>query len=560
MSDRVVLYDTTLRDGTQREGLILSLADKIKIARRLDEFGFAYIEGGWPGSNPKDVDFFEAARSIEWKNAKLAAFGSTRHRSNRAETDPNLMAIVAAETPVVCIFGKSWLLHVREVLGATPEENLAMVADSVACPTAAGRETIYDAEHFFDGYKDDPAYALATLRASRGAGARTMVLCETNGGALPDEVTAIVRATMDALDADGAPEVIWGIHCHNDSELAVANSLAAVNAGCRHVQGTINGYGERCGNANLVSILADLELKTGYEPVPTGKLAELTDLSRYVAEIVNIAPDDHQPYVGRSAFAHKGGVHGAATARASSAYQHIDPGLVGNVMRLVVSELAGKANIQIRAEQLGQQLDDVDPKTLSQIVKQLEADGLAFEGAEASFELLVKRHKAGYARPFELCDYTVLVEQRGGAELLAEATVKVEVAGEVLHTAADGNGPVNALDTALRKALGAFYPQLYAVHLVDYKVRILDSEEATGAQTRVIIDSSNGPLEWSTMGSGTNIIAASCVALCDSLEYAIWKTGAEVRRRDERHFTTLAQPNGAASSARVDAARPARSE
>jgi 2-isopropylmalate synthase len=557
MSERVVLYDTTLRDGTQREGLIVSLADKIKIARRLDEFGFAYIEGGWPGSNPKDVDFFAAARSIEWKNAKLVAFGMTRHRSNRAETDPNLAAIVAAETPVVCIFGKSWLLHVRDVLGATPEENLAMVADSVAFPRAAGRELVYDAEHYFDGYKDDPAYALATLRAARDAGAATLVLCDTNGGTVTDELVEIVRASSAALAADGAqashaapasqaaPDVIWGIHCHNDSELAVANSLAAVANGVRHVQGTINGYGERCGNANLVSILADLELKTKYEPVPSGRLAELTEMSRYVAEIVNIAPDDHQPYVGRSAFAHKGGVHGAATARASRSYQHVDPGAVGNVMRLVVSELGGKANTQLRAEQLGQQMDGVDPKALSQLIKQLEADGLAFEGAEASFELLVKRHKVGYESPFTLCDYTVLVEQRGGAELLAEATVKVEVAGEVLHTAADGNGPVNALDTALRKALGAFYPVLDAVHLVDYKVRILDSLEATGAQTRVIIDSSNGALEWSTMGSGTNIIAASCQALCDSLEFAIWKTGAEVRRRDERHFTTAA--NGSTS-------------
>jgi 2-isopropylmalate synthase len=554
MNDRVVLYDTTLRDGTQREGLVVSLADKIKIARRLDEFGLAYIEGGWPGSNPKDVDFFAAARSIVWKNARLAAFGSTRHRANRAESDPNLVAIVAAGTPVVTIFGKSWLLHVRDVLGATPEENLAMVADSVAYPHVAGRELIYDAEHYFDGYKDDPAYALATLRAAREAGAGTLVLCDTNGGTLTDDLVEIVRATSAALGGDlasGAAEVVWGIHTHNDSELAVANSLAAVANGVRHVQGTINGYGERCGNANLVSILADIELKTKYEPVPSGRLGELTEISRYVAEIVNIAPDDHQPYVGRSAFAHKGGVHGAATARASTAYQHVDPGVVGNVMRLVVSELAGKANIQIRAEQLGQQLDDVDPKALSQIVKQLESAGLAFEGAEASFELLVKRHKAGYERPFQLCDYTVLVEQRGGAELLAEATVKVEVAGEVLHTAADGNGPVNALDSALRKALGAFYPQLDAVHLVDYKVRILDSEEATGAQTRVIIDSSNGPLEWSTMGSGTNIIAASCQALCDSLEYAIWKTGAEVRRRDERHFTTVAPANGAASAARA---------
>jgi 2-isopropylmalate synthase len=553
MSERVVLYDTTLRDGTQREGLVVSLADKIKIARRLDEFGLAYIEGGWPGSNPKDVDFFAAARSIQWKNAKLAAFGSTRHRSNRAETDPNLVAIVAAGTPVVTIFGKSWLLHVRDVLGATPEENLAMVADSVAFPAAAGREMVYDAEHYFDGYKDDPAYALATLRAARDAGAATLVLCDTNGGTLTDQLVLIVRATCAALAGDvagGAREVIWGIHCHNDSELAVANSLAAVANGVRHVQGTINGYGERCGNANLVSILADLELKTNYEPVPSGRLGELTEMARYVAEIVNIAPDDHQPYVGRSAFAHKGGVHGSATARASSAYQHVDPGVVGNVMRLVVSELGGKANTQLRAEQLGQQLDGVDPKALSLVIKQLEAEGLAFEGAEGSFELLVKRHKAGYEPPFALCDYTVLVEQRGGAELLAEATVKVEVAGEVLHTAADGNGPVNALDTALRKALGAFYPQLDSVHLVDYKVRILDSEEATAAQTRVIIDSSNGVLEWSTMGSGTNIIAASCQALCDSLEYAIWKTGAEVRRRDERHFTTVAPGNGAAGAAR----------
>jgi len=556
MSDRVVLYDTTLRDGTQREGLVVSLADKLKIARRLDAFGFAYIEGGWPGSNPKDVDFFEAAKSIGWKNAKLSAFGSTRHRSNRADNDPNLLAIVAAETPVVCIFGKSWLLHVRDVLGATPEENLAMVADSVAFPFAAGRELVYDAEHYFDGYKDDPAYALATLRAARDAGATTLVLCDTNGGTLTDELVEIVRGTRGALAADEAAakragDVIWGIHCHNDSEMAVANSLAAVAAGVRHVQGTINGYGERTGNANLVSILADLELKTRYEPVPSGKLGELTEMARYVAEIVNIAPDDHQPYVGRSAFAHKGGVHGSATARASSAYQHVDPSVVGNVMRLVVSELGGKANTQLRAEQLGQQLDGVDSKALSQVIKQLEADGLAFEGAEASFELLVKRHKPGYERPFSLCDFTVLVEQRGGAELLAEATVKVEVAGEVLHTAADGNGPVNALDSALRKALGAFYPELDAVHLVDYKVRILDSEEATGAQTRVIIDSSNGALEWSTMGSGTNIIAASCLALCDSLEYAIWKTGAEVRRRDERHFTTAVPTPGAPSAPRT---------
>ena len=548
MGDRIFLYDTTLRDGTQREGLIVSLADKIKISKKLDEFGFAYVEGGWPGSTPKDAEFFAAARNIAWKNAKIAAFGMTRHRNNSPAADPNLNALVEARTPVVTIFGKSWLLHVRDVLGATPDENLAMIRDSLAFCGVEGRETVYDAEHFFDGFKDDPEYALATLRAAREGGARTLTLCDTNGGTMPDEIAAILRRTREALEADAAPDVIWGIHCHNDSELAVANSLVAVANGARHVQGTINGYGERCGNANLVSILADLELKTEFLPVPSGRLAELTELSRYVAEIVNIAPDDHQPYVGRSAFAHKGGVHGAAVAKSDRAYQHVDPGVVGNVMRLVVSELGGKANTQIRAEQLGQQLDDVDPKALSQVIKQLEADGLAFEGAEGSFELLIRRHRPGYERPFELCDYTVLVEQRSGSELLAEATVKVEVAGEVLHTAAEGNGPVNALDSALRKALAAFYPELDAVHLVDYKVRILDSEEATAAQTRVIIDSSNGALEWSTMGTGTNIIGASCQALCDSLEYAIWKTGAEVRRRDERHFTTAAQPNGSAGA------------
>ena len=560
MSDQpVLLYDTTLRDGTQREGLIVSLADKIKIARRLDEFGLPYIEGGWPGSNPKDVDFFAAARSMTFRTARLAAFGSTRHRLNKPEEDPNLRALIEAETPVVTIFGKSWLLHVIEVLGATPEENLAMVGDSVAFTRAAGREVVYDAEHYFDGYKADGPYALATLRAGRDAGASTLVLCDTNGGTLTDELSAIIDATRAALEADrDAPAVVWGIHVHNDAELAVANSLAAVQQGIRHVQGTINGYGERCGNANLVSILANLSLKTERAVVPDGRLADLTELSRYVAEIVNITPDDHQPYVGRSAFAHKGGVHGAATAKVDRSYQHVDPSIVGNVSRLVVSELGGRANTQHRAEQLGHALEGVDPRELSRLIKQLEADGLAFEGAEASFELLIRRHQAGYEPPFRLVDFTVLVEGREGTDLRAEATVKVSVDGEVLHTAADGNGPVNALDSALRKGLRAFYPGLDAVHLVDYKVRILDGESATAARTRVIIDSSDGVHEWSTMGSDTNIIAASCVALADSIEYAIWKTGAELRRRDERHFTTSHTPasNGNGSPAGANPREP----
>jgi 2-isopropylmalate synthase len=507
----------------------------------LDEYGMPYIEGGWPGSNPKDIEFFAAARKQRWTTARLAAFGSTRHRSNRPDEDPNLRELVAAETPVVTIFGKSWLLHVVEVLGATPAENLDMIADSIAFVVDRGREAVYDAEHFFDGYKADPAYALATLRAARQAGARTLVLCDTNGGTLTDELLRIVGSVRASLDADpAAPPVTWGIHTHNDAELAVANSMAAVSAGIRHVQATINGYGERCGNANMVSILANLALKTDHPLVPPGggDLADLTALSRSVAEIANVAPLDYQPYVGRSAFAHKGGVHGAAVAKVERSYQHIDPAAVGNEGRLVVSELGGRANTKLRAEQLGHRLDGVDPRELSKLIKQLEADGLAFEGAEASFELLVRRHAADYVAPFRIVDYTCLVEPRDGREQLAEATVKVEVEGEVLHTAADGNGPVNALDAALRKALGAFYPQLDTVHLVDYKVRILDGNAATAARTRVVIDSADGTRTWSTMGSDTNIIAASANALADSLEYAIWKAGAELRRRDERHFTT----------------------
>lgn len=542
MTDQsVTLYDTTLRDGTQGENITLSLQDKLRVARMLDEYGFPYIEGGWPGSNPKDIEFFAAARTLDLKRARLAAFGSTRHRSNSAADDPNLQELVRAETPVITIFGKSWLLHVTEVLGATPAQNLDMIADSVRWIVDHGREAVYDAEHFFDGYRADRDYALACLRAARDAGARTLVLCDTNGGTLTGQLTGILRDVRVSLEADaGAPAVTWGIHAHNDAELAVANSIAAVQGGVRHVQATINGYGERCGNANMVSILANLALKTdlALDPTSGGDLAALTGLSRSVAEIANVNPNDYQPYVGRSAFAHKGGVHGAAVAKVEHSYQHVDPAAVGNAGRLVVSELGGKANTEIRARQLGHELAGVlDSRELSRLIKRLEHEGLAFEGAEASFELLIHRNTPGYEAPFRVLDYTVLVEQREGRELLAEATVKVEVAGEVLHTAADGNGPVNALDGALRKALAAFYPALDGVHLVDYKVRILDGTTATAARTRVIIDSQDGSSTWSTMGSDTNIIAASAQALADSLEYAVWKSGGQVRRRDERHFT-----------------------
>jgi 2-isopropylmalate synthase len=538
----VVLYDTTLRDGTQGENITLSLADKLRIARLLDEYGMPYVEGGWPGSNPKDVEFFRAAKDLTWRSAKLAAFGSTRHRSNRAQDDANLAELLRAETPVVTIFGKSWELHVTDVLGATLEQNLEMIADSVRLIVDEGRELVYDAEHFFDGYKANPGYAIRTLRAAMDGGAPTLVLCDTNGGTLTGELLEILAATRAALTTAGGTVPTLGIHTHNDAELAVANSLAAVGAGVRHVQATINGYGERTGNANMVSVLAGLALKTSHPLVPVGggDLTALTELSRSVAEIANQAPNDYQPYVGRSAFAHKGGVHGAAVAKVARSYQHVDPAAVGNEGRLVVSELGGKANTEIRARQLGHQLDGVvEPAVLSTLIKRLESEGLSFEGAEASFELLIRRHQAGYAPPFRVIDYTCLVEQRADAALRAEATVKVEVDGELLHTAAEGNGPVNALDAALRKALRAFYPVLDTVHLYDYKVRIIDSGSATAARTRVTIESTDGSLEWSTMGSDTNIIAASASALGDSLEYAIWKSGAELRRRDERHFTTV---------------------
>ena len=541
----VVLYDTTLRDGTQGENITLSLADKIRIARMLDEYGMPFIEGGWPGSNPKDIEFFAEAKKMTWTNAKLAAFGSTRHKSNTAAEDPFLNELVRAETPVVTIFGKSWTLHALEVLGVSLQENLDIIAESVAWIGEQGRDVVYDAEHFFDGYKADRDYALNTLRAAREAGARDIVLCDTNGGTLTDELVAIFSDARDSLGADPhAPRITWGIHTHNDAELAVANTMAAVAAGARHVQATINGYGERCGNANMVSVMANLALKTDLTlaPIGGGEIKHLTSLSRSVAEIANVAPLDYQPFVGRSAFAHKGGVHGAAVAKVEHSYQHVDPVLIGNESRLVVSELGGRANTRLRAEQLGHKLEGVvDARELSVIIKELENQGLAFEGAEASFELLIRRKTADYVAPFEILDYTTLSEQRVGREFLAEATVKVKVDGEVLHTAADGNGPVNALDAALRKALGAFYPQLESMRLVDYKVRIIDGRAATAARTRVIIDSMDGDLEWSTMGSDTNIISASAAALADSFEFAIWKGEAQLLPRGERHA------NGAAS-------------
>ena len=516
----IILYDTTLRDGAQREGISFSLDDKLKIARRLDRQGIAYIEGGWPSSNPKDMAFFERVSELGLEQAIVSAFGSTRRAGVAVEDDANIQALLAAHTPAVALVGKSWDLHVRRVLRTSLEENLRMIADSVRYLKGRGREVIYDAEHFFDGYRANPPYALQTLAAAAEAGADVLVLCDTNGGALPSTVAAVVaevrQATMTPL----------GIHAHNDGEMAVANSLVAVEQGVRHVQGTINGYGERCGNANLCSIIPALKLKMGYDCITDEQLRLLSETARYISELANLSLDAHLPYVGHSAFAHKGGTHVNALLKCQESYQHVDPGLVGNRQRVVVSELSGKSNIAYKMQEFGLDFPGGAEQTrlVLQRIKELESRGFQFEGAEGSVELIIRRLQPGYRPPFELLDFHVLVRSSHDGSMTAEATVKVRVGDQVMHTAADGNGPVNALDAAVRKALLPFYPRLANVHLTDYKVRILDGEAGTAAQTRVLIDSADGQRAWSTVGSSTNIIEASWQALADSLEYALLET------------------------------------
>jgi 2-isopropylmalate synthase len=508
------LYDTTLRDGTQREGLSLSVDDKVKIARALDRLGLDYIEGGWPGSNPKDAEFFLRIRRERLGHAKIAAFGSTRRAGGRCEDDTNLRALLDAETPVVTLVGKSSTLHVDRVLETTREENLRMIADSVAFLKRAGREVIYDAEHFFDGYALDPTYALDTLAAAEGAGADCLVLCDTNGGTLPDtfrERVCLVRARLRAP---------VGVHPHDDAGLAVANALAAVQSGAEHVQGTINGYGERCGNLDLVPLIATVQLKLGIPVLEAGALGRLTEASRFVAEVANQHPDPHAPYVGRSAFAHKGGIHVAAIAKVPESYQHIDPAAVGNEMRVVVSEVSGRRNVRMRAEALGLAAGDGEGAVLQRI-KELEHRGFQFEAADGSFEMLLRRVAPGYRPPFLMEDFTVIVEKRGGEGSRSQATVKMRVGAEWMHTAAEGDGPVNALDRAVRKALLPHFPGLADVHLVDYKVRIVDEHLGTGARPRVVIESARGSERWSTVGCSENIIEASWLALCDGLELAL---------------------------------------
>jgi 2-isopropylmalate synthase len=522
--DAIRLYDTTLRDGTQREGLTLSVDDKLRLAEELDRLGVHYVEGGWPGSNPKDAEFFERARGLRLGHARLAAFGSTRHPGSRVEDDANIRALVDAATPVVTVVGKASALHVSHVLETTPEENLRMIADSIALFKRLGREAIFDAEHFFDGFRLDAEFALATLRAAAEAGADCVVLCDTNGGSLPDDVAAIVREVRARVDAP------LGIHTHDDGGLALANALAAVAAGCTQVQGTVNGYGERCGNLDLVPLIANLQLKLGYTCIPEEQLRRLTEVSHLFAEVANLAPDTHAPFVGRSAFAHKGGIHVAAVHKLAASYEHVEPAAVGNGTRVVISELAGRRNVRIRAEALGVPLHGLDRVVLARI-KELESRGLQFEAADGSFEMLVRRASPGYRAPFELLDFTVIVAKQGTETPRVQATTKLRIGEVTTHTAADGHGPVDALDGAIRKALLPHFPRLAEVHLVDYKVRIVDAHLGTAAKPRVLIESARGEERWSTVGCSENIIEASWQALWDSLELPCCATSTPRRPR-----------------------------
>ncbi|MFH1639817.1 MAG: citramalate synthase [Chloroflexota bacterium] len=518
----VLLYDTTLRDGAQREGISFSVVDKLKIAERLDELGIDFIEGGWPGSNPKDIEFFERAKRLKLSHARLVAFGSTRHPDTDTESDVNLLALVAAGVGVVTIVGKSSAEQVAQVLETSLEENLRMIGDSIRFLKSRGLQVFFDAEHFFDGIKADKGYALKTLELAAAAGADFLVLCDTNGGSLPQEIASAVKAAKEVTVTPLA------IHTHNDAELAVANTLAAVTAGVSQVQGTINGYGERCGNANLCSVIPALKLKMGVDCISDEQMARLTDISRYISEMANLIPDSCLPYVGLSAFTHKAGLHVSALTKWGSSYQHVNPDSVGNEQKVLISELSGRANIIHRARQMGFNLParGKDVKKLVDQVKLLESRGFQYDHAEASFELLVYRAMADYQPPFELVDFMLVVEKRrrqptraNHEEMLAEATVKVKVGDEILHTVSEGNGPVNALDQALRQALMQYYPSLSQVRLVDYKVRILEESTGTGSQVRVLIESSDGNTSWRTVGSSTNIIEASWLALADGLEY-----------------------------------------
>ncbi len=521
-TDRIWIYDTTLRDGAQREGISLSLEDKLKIARTLDAMGIPFIEGGWPGANPKDVQFFWKLAEEPLQQAEIVAFCSTRRPHRVAAEDKMLQAILAAGTKWVTIFGKSWDLHVSEGIETTLPENLAMIRDTIEYLVSQGRKVIYDAEHWFDGYKNNPQYALSTLKTAIAAGAEWVVLCDTNGGSLPEEITQILREVKQEIDS----EIKIGIHTHNDCDLAVANAIAAVREGATMVQGTIEGYGERCGNANLCSLIPNLQLKMGYNCLPAEKLTQLTTASRKISEIVNLAPNEHAPFVGRSAFAHKGGIHVSAVEKNPLTYEHIKPEAVGNQRRVVISEQSGISNILSKARCFGVELTKQDPQTrkILEKIKHLESQGYQFEAAEASIELLMLSMLDKRQEMFQIKGFQVHCDLRGESDrhyTTATATIKVSVKGEDILEVAEGNGPVSALDSALRKALVKFYPRIAAFGLTDYKVRILDSAAGTEAKTRVLVESSNGAERWTTLGVSHNILEASYQAVVEGIEYGL---------------------------------------
>ncbi len=517
---KVFLYDTTLRDGTQAEDISFQVEDKVRIAKQLDELGIDYIEGGWPGSNPKDITFFQAIQNETLTHSKVTAFGSTRRARITPAEDNNIQMLIESKPDAVTIFGKTWDFHVREALRISLEENLELINDSLVYLKERIGEVIYDAEHFFDGYKSDPEYALKTIQAAADAKVDCIVLCDTNGGTLPHEYPAIMAAVQKAVSTP------LGIHAHNDSGCAVANSLMAVSCGAVHVQGTINGFGERCGNADLCTIIPSLKLKMAHDCLGENKLETLRSASRYIYELANLTPNKHQPYVGNSAFAHKGGVHVSAIQRHPETYEHIRPEQVGNRTRVLVSDLSGRSNILAKAEECGIELDSKDPVTLEILedIKEMENQGFQFEGAEASFELLMLKAMGKLKHYFSVPAFRVIDTLReSDAEPVSEATVKVKVGGKVEHTAADGNGPVNALDSALRKALVSFYPQIADVKLLDYKVRVLPSSQGTDSVIRVLVESGDNDSRWGTVGVSSNVIDASYQALADALTYKLYR-------------------------------------
>ena len=529
-ADQISLYDTTLRDGLGMEGLSLSLEDKLLIVQKLDELGIDYIEGGYPGSNPKDAEFFQRARSLTLTHAKLVAFGSTRRAGGDVRTDPAIRSVLEAETPAITLVGKSSSRQAREVLGTTEEENLAMIRDSVAYLVEQGREVVFDAEHFFDGFRDDPAYALETLRTAERAGVSTVALCDTNGGTLPWEIEVAVRAAREAVSCT------IGIHAHNDTDQAVANTLVGVRAGATQVQACLNGWGERTGNANIVSVIANLKLKMGLDVVSDEQLARLTEIAHFAQELANLPPDPQQPYVGTGAFAHKAGLHVAAITKSAGSYTHVDPLRVGNTERVLVSELSGRRNVIEKLREQGVALDLTDEQAARALerVKDRESKGAAFESAEASFELLVRRTLEGYQAPFALEDFLIVERRRhaGSAtaqpdesSMMAEAMVKLRIGEEMVQVAADGNGPVSALDAAVRKALVQVFPTIEPVHLVDYKVRIINSQAGSDAAVRTLIETSDGVHRWRTVGASTDVIEASWLALQDAYEFWIQRWG-----------------------------------